>query len=94
MKPRATCISDKWYACTAHIPHAKWKVHLTRWQVRLDMAKRALDLSNKLACAIRDDEAAMTPPPSLVKMVYYGPQYNGFLRREGGREGGRDNYVQ
>ena len=45
------------------------------------MAKRALDLSNKLACAIRDDEAVITPPPppSLVKMVYYGPQYNGLL---------------
>ena len=66
-------------------PHAKWKVHLTRWQVHLDMAKRALatsklDLSNKLACAIRDDEATITPPPPrLVKMVFYGPQYNGIL---------------
>ena len=44
------------------------------------MAKRALDLSNKLACAIRDDEAAITLSfPSFVKMVYYGPQYNGLL---------------
>ena len=68
-------ISDKWYACTAHSLHAKWKVHLARWQVRLDMAKRALDLSNNLACAIRDDEAAIPPPPP-VSLKWYIMAHN------------------